>query len=276
MADPLSGLGLPAGADEYGPPSAVRWTQPLSVRAVSVLTALGALAVGFLVTAGIAAGRSEAVVQDARKQELISVIAARQGHVEQLEAQLEELRARVATAEAQSGPAASALQRTVGHAEAAAGLRGLRGPGVVVVLDDARSPCRGAQPQDCRIQDIDLQLATNALFAAGAESVAVNGERIVATTAIRGAGGAILVNYRVLAPPYVIEAVGDAESLLARFEESSLAGDFVAWREVFDLGFTVEAHEELALPPYGGGLRMEHATAAEGSVRPPGTEEEEQ
>jgi uncharacterized protein YlxW (UPF0749 family) len=263
MADPLRGLGLSPAADDYGRAPPTRWTQPLSARAVTGLTALGALVVGFLLTAGIAVGRTEADAIDERKEGLIAVIRDRQDHVTELERELEQLRGQVAEVEAHSGPRAGALQRTVARVEEAAGLLGISGPGVRVTMDDARSSCRGAQPQDCRIQDADLQLAVNALFAAGAEAVAVGGERVIATTAIRGAGGSVLVNYRVLAPPYVVEAIGDPDGLLARFGESELAADFAAWTEVFGLGFSVEAVEELALPPYGGGLRLEHAVIAE-------------
>lgn len=271
MADPLRTLGLTPELDEYGPPPAQRWTQPWSRQSVTALTAAGALVVGFLLTAGVAAGRTEAVVQDARKQELVDVIRERQAYVDELGRELEDLRGRVAEAEAAAGVGAGALQRSLVRVEQAAGLHGLRGPGITVVLDDARSACPGQQSQDCRIQDTDLQLAVNALFGAGAEGVSVNGERVIATTAIRGAGGAILVNYRVLTAPYEVAAIGDAEALAARFGESNLARDFAAWTDVYGLGFEVEEAAEIELPAYGGGLRMEHATvagtdAAEGDV----------
>jgi small basic protein len=46
-----------------------------------------------------------------------------------------------------------------------------------------------------------VQLVVNALWEAGAEAIAINGQRIVATTAIRSAGGAVLINYKVLTSP---------------------------------------------------------------------------
>lgn len=259
--DPLRTLGIEPGADEYGPTPPARSRQPWSRQAVTALTAAGALVVGFLLTAGIAASRSEAEVQDARKQELVSVIRQRQAHVEELGRELERLRADVADIEAQSGSGGAALRRSVGRVEEAAGLRGLRGPGIRLIMDDARSSCRSQQPEDCRIQDTDVQLAVNALFAAGAEGVAVGGERVIATTAIRGAGGSVLVNYRVLAAPYELEAVGDPETLLGRFGESELVHDFEVWTDVFGLEFELDAADELELPPYGGGLRVEHAAS---------------
>lgn len=47
----------------------------------------------------------------------------------------------------------------------------------------------------------DVVFVVNALWAAGAEAIAVNGQRLSSRTAIRFAGDAILVNFRPLVPP---------------------------------------------------------------------------
>ena len=57
----------------------------------------------------------------------------------------------------------------------------------------------------------------NGLWAAGAEAVAVNGQRLTALSAIRSAGDAILVDYRPLTRPYVVVAIGDPRTLQSRF-----------------------------------------------------------
>ena len=46
--------------------------------------------------------------------------------------------------------------------------------------------------------DRDLQVIVNGLWAAGAEAIAVNGQRLTACSAIRSAGEAILVDFRPL------------------------------------------------------------------------------
>ena len=68
--------------------------------------------------------------------------------------------------------------------------------------------------------DLDLQVLANGLWQSGAEAVAVNGHRLSALTAIRGAGDAITVDYRSLNRPYRVEAIGDPRTLPARFAES--------------------------------------------------------
>lgn len=66
--------------------------------------------------------------------------------------------------------------------------------------------------------DRDLQEAVNGLWAAGAEAVAVNGLRLSTLTAIRSAGEAVLVDFRPISPPYVVEAIGAPDELRRRFQ----------------------------------------------------------
>ena len=60
-----------------------------------------------------------------------------------------------------------------------------------------------------------LLFLVNELWVAGAEAVAVNGERVVAQTGFTCAGSLILAGTKKLAPPYVIHALGDPEALRA-------------------------------------------------------------
>jgi uncharacterized protein YlxW (UPF0749 family) len=264
MADPVEALGLRIDGDDYRAPPPVRWSQPYPGHLVVALTALGALLVGFLIATGITTGRSAAQLQDVRNQELVELINARQERVDAQAAQLEALRADLAAAEAQV-TAPTGLRAAVARAEQQAGLTGVAGPGLRLTFDDAGTSCRGAQQQDCRIQDADLQLAVNTLFGLDAEAVAINGERVIATTAIRGAGRAILVNYRVLSPPYVVEVVGDRQRLERDFPATPFAQDFEAWKSRYGLGFSHEPVGDLVLPPYGGSLRFRTATIGEAS-----------
>lgn len=255
-------LGLadqPAHDYPYGPPT--RWSRPWASPLVTVLTAIGAALVGFMLVAGMSAGRTSAQEQDARKTELVTLIHARQEHTEELAAQLDDLRARVAEAEAEAAAGAPALTARLREMEQAAGLTRVVGPGVRVTLNDAPSDC-SVQEEECRIQDRDLQLTVNALFAAGAEAVAVNGERVIATTAVRRAGRQLLVNYRVLVAPYVIEAIGHPDRLERDFARSELAQQFAVWTDVYELGFATEVVDSLDLPGYSGRVRLRSAALA--------------
>ncbi|CAN5589320.1 DUF881 domain-containing protein [soil metagenome] len=231
-----------------------------SVPLEPLLTAAGALLVGFLLSVGLSAGREAARVQNERKDELIALVDTRQTRAEALGAQLEQLRSEVAAAESRAAEGLPLLQVQVAEVEAAAGLTPVQGPGLELRFADATTACPTGRAEDCRIQDVDLQLAVNTLFALGSEAVAVNGERVISTTAIRSAGGSILVNYRVLTSPYEVQAIGDAGALKEGIADSSLTSDFEVWRDVYGLGFAVTAGDELEVPAFTGSVRLRAAT----------------
>jgi uncharacterized protein YlxW (UPF0749 family) len=135
----------------------------------------------------------------------------------------------------------------------ASGTLAVRGPGIVVTLDDAPDPgtADGARPGnalDGRVQDRDLQAVVNGLWAAGAEAIAVNGQRLTALTAIRGAGEAVLVGLRPLSPPYVVQAIGDAKELEVEFLDGRGGRRLITNMSVYRLPFTVERGDRLSLP----------------------------
>ncbi|MBW3601156.1 MAG: DUF881 domain-containing protein [Actinobacteria bacterium] len=263
MPDPAEALGLRGEpADDYrgGPPRP--WYRPRPGPAVRALTTAGALLVGFALTAGLSAARDIAQAQSARKESLIDLVGLRQARTRKLGAQLERLRERLERVQ-ESAAGVPRLQRIVERLEVAAGLTALTGPGAVLTLSDAEEgSCTAANTELCRIQDADLQAAVNTLFAAGAEALAVNGQRVIATTAIRNAGAAVLVNYRILASPYVVEAVGDPDALAAGVKQSPFARDFADWTEVYGLGYGLEPTQELRLPAYTGSVRLRRAEVA--------------
>ena len=265
MADPADALGLDrTPPHDYGRREPTRWRAPWARGAVTAVTALGALVVGFLLATGLSAGREAAIAQSERKGELIRLITERQDHADALAAELDALRGRVAEAEEAAAAGLPALQDDLAEVERAAGLTAVSGPGLVVTFDDASGECP-QQPVDCRIQDVDLQLAVNTLFDVGAEALSVDGERITATTSVRGAGQLILANHRVLSPPYEILAVGDPDAMEPGLEASQLAEDFAVWQDDYGLAFEYEADDELVVPAYAGSLRV--------TVAQPGSED---
>jgi uncharacterized protein YlxW (UPF0749 family) len=126
-----------------------------------------------------------------------------------------------------------------------------------VTLDDApvsnssTATDRGGQAGDGRIYDRDLQAVVNALWAAGAEAISVNDQRVTSQTAIRSAGEAVLVDLRPLSPPYLLRAVGDVNVLQPAFVDSATARRFQTWTSLYGLGFDVRRSGELRLPAAG-------------------------
>jgi uncharacterized protein YlxW (UPF0749 family) len=150
----------------------------------------------------------------------------------------------------------------------AAGLAPMEGPGVVVELrDSAEAPRTRGEVLDLRIQDVDIQLMVNALWAAGGRAVAVNGRRVTATTAIREAGGRVQVNFQPVSSPYRITAIGEPDALRAGLDDSEIAEQLEVWTEVYGLGFSVRGEDALRVPGLEAGAGLSWARPAEGGAR---------
>lgn len=92
------------------------------------------------------------------------------------------------------------------------------GPGVVVSIAEQATSLSG---RASRFRDADLRAVVNILWSGGAEAMAINGHRVVASTSVRMAGSSILVNLDPVVAPYVIEAIGDPTELLTALQSGS-------------------------------------------------------
>jgi uncharacterized protein YlxW (UPF0749 family) len=137
-----------------------------------------------------------------------------------------------------------------------AGATEVRGPGVKLVVDDAKNTETGGDgPRENsdfsdtgRVRDRDMQRVVNGLWASGAEAVAINGQRLTALSAIRAAGSAILVDNRPLVPPYTVLAIGDAKGLSSTFQDSADGQYLKALRETFDVRTSISEEDDVRLP----------------------------
>lgn len=135
-----------------------------------------------------------------------------------------------------------------------AGTTDLEGEGVIVTVDDS-----GESPQDkpeFLVHDMDLIMIVNELSGAGAEAIAVNDQRLVATSEIACAGTTILVNRQRLTPPFVIKAIGSSRQLS---ETLQLRGSHMETLKVMGLSIEVEAADRVFIPKYQGKLRFHYA-----------------
>ncbi|MGH2380819.1 MAG: DUF881 domain-containing protein [Candidatus Limnocylindria bacterium] len=182
----------------------------------------------------------------------------------ELRTQLVALRARmdaIQRQEAALGGRAAVLHAELQRLQVAAGLTPREGAGVIVTLDDARLPAD--TPIDtvraAIVHSQDLTDVFNAAWKSGAEAIAVNGERITATTACVGA--VIQINGTLLSPPFVISIIGPRERLFEGLSEPQELRDLKLRRAAFGLGFDIERAEILEVPAYSGPLDIRYARA---------------
>jgi uncharacterized protein YlxW (UPF0749 family) len=238
--------------------------EPPGGRSALFAVAVGALGLLVVVAARDTQQRAPAVATTRSRlvQQIESLVDRTDAESVQVDRLRQDWRAQLSRTRHVTGDGALVEER-LRAVEREVGLAAVRGPGVVVRLTDAPSadPSVGQRSADGRVQDRDIQDVVNALWAAGAEAVAVNGQRVGPLTAVRQAGEAVLVDYRPVASPYDVSAVGDSAALERSFASSVAAGRFRGWVERYGLGFTVSRSERLDLPAVGT-LRVRAANPA--------------
>ncbi len=228
-------------------------------------TALNAAAVvllavmGFLVVTQVRASRYLRDQPEVRTRNLYALATMLRQEREvrrQLEEQLGALQDRLRTFEEAAASGRTTLEALREQAEQyrlVLGLVPVEGPGVVVRVNEPRAQGRRGP---VTVQYQDLVAIANELWAAGAEAVAVNGQRVVATSGFSQVGGTILVNLRRLTPPYTVEAIGPPQTLEGAL---NIRGGLVESLRGLGLDIRVERQARLRLPAYAGRLRFEYA-----------------
>lgn len=233
-----------------------------------ILVVVTAVLIGLLFTTTALTSRGTSL-RAAPQTQLLGLIEALQRSTDQQADTLADLTAqagaaldRIGEINAEAGAAAAGAEQGA----ASAGLTGLTGSGVRIVLDDApREPGGGlppgARPDDVVIHQSDIQAVVNALWAAGVDGVAIMGQRIVATSAILCVGNTLRLQGQTYSPPYVVTAIGDealVRTELARSPGVELLLDAV---EQFGLGWSVQ-NEPVELSAYDESLTLRYATGA--------------
>ncbi|WP_345468531.1 DUF881 domain-containing protein [Actinoallomurus oryzae] len=251
LADLLSGSGLDPGYEKAAARRAASGGTGRTGRAGRASRLLAAtLLLGLLGAVAVIQVRRGAPVAERQRNALIAQIRQRtdetdslQRQADSLQRQTESLR-RSALARSDAGQNAhQSLDRAAGEAAAAPA----SGAGAVVTVDDSHTTHGATAQQDGRIYDQDLQRLVNGLWAVGATAVAVNGQRMTATTAIRSAGDAILVDYRPLSPPYVVTALGD-DGIGKDFAGSPAGRAFRTLEATFGIRFDIRQEDDVRLP----------------------------
>jgi uncharacterized protein YlxW (UPF0749 family) len=148
-----------------------------------------------------------------------------------------------------------------------AGMDPMRGPGLVVTLNDAQRDPEGRFPRDASPDDLvvhqqDIEGVLDALWSAGAEGIQMQDQRIIGTSAPRCVGNTLLLNGRTYSPPYVITAIGDAGAMQAALAASPLVTIYKQYVVRFGLGYTEQSRPQIDLVGHSEPVRMKFAKPA--------------
>ncbi|MGH8974840.1 MAG: DUF881 domain-containing protein [Acidimicrobiia bacterium] len=223
-----------------------------------MIACLAAAATGFLlVTVRLNPGAGDLSIRVPEQERLARLIRVEQRRSADLRATAEELRTRVRGFE-RAQPIGSQPDTGLVETRVQLGLVAVEGPGVTVTLDDSsldESP--SGNLNDLVVHSQDIQAVANALWAAGAEALAVSGQRVIPTSALLCVGNTLLINGTVHSPPYRFVAIGQglqdgllADPLVERLQED--AGRF-------GLGFEVNEADSVRVPAYRGTTAVRYA-----------------
>lgn len=179
--------------------------------------------------------------------------AQQRQNIAQLQSQIDEL-----TAQAGGQPAGKAQLNELGRA---AHLTAVRGPAVRVTLTDAPLEFNppGVSPDLLVVHQQDIQTMVNALWAAGAEAMTIQGQRIFATSAIKCVGNTVVLHGTPYAPPYEIVAIGNQEALEAGLAADPAVQIYRQYAQTYQLGYAQSRLGEALAPGYDGPVRVQHA-----------------
>jgi uncharacterized protein YlxW (UPF0749 family) len=221
------------------------------------------LGLGFLIAAQLAAEGPRVRYTTQERSPLVETATQLQQRQEELKARILELRSSIQSTE-QAGEGSAELVRQLNDelqdARIAAGLIPLTGTGIVLQLEDSVEPVGpGADQADYLVGARDVRSVVEELWAAGAEAIAVNGERITPTTAIIDVGPSILVNAAYLAGPYQVTAIGP-DDLYPRLGGSPGFVDLIRTRaQGFGIQVSVAEPESVDIPAFAGTVTLRYA-----------------
>lgn len=211
----------------------------------AALAMLLAVALGAATMVAVLQLREPSGVGESPRELLAREIAERTAEAEELALTRDELAAEIADIQESALSADPAFLARLAELEVLSGAGDVSGPGLILVLGDGPD---ATEDDEARVQDVDLQVVTNALWAAGAEAIAVNGHRLTALSAIRSASQAILVDLAPVLPPYRIEAIGDVAGMQTAFARSTAANHLTFLSGTYGISVDMKSATELHLP----------------------------
>jgi uncharacterized protein YlxW (UPF0749 family) len=129
-----------------------------------------------------------------------------------------------------------------------AGYTDVKGPGIILKLDDAL--VRKNMNQDLStliIHDSDIKKLLSEIKNAGAQAISINGERIISTSETICAGPTILINNNKYPVPYTIKVIGNPDILYKKVDES----DRMAYMRRDGIRVSIEKSKEIEINKYG-------------------------
>lgn len=176
-------------------------------RRSQIVVALLLAALGFAAVTQVRTTEDDRTYAGYREQDLIDVLNGLAGTVQRNQSELDRLQAARADLLSDTEQREAALEQARGQVDALSVLAGVvpvTGPGIRVTITE-----KVAQVEVGSFIDLIQELRS-----VGAEAIQVNGQvRLVAQSSFEQGAGGLVVDGKRLAPPYVVDAIGEPTTL---------------------------------------------------------------
>jgi uncharacterized protein YlxW (UPF0749 family) len=232
----------------------------------SVAVPVIGLAAGLLFTTSATTADGTAL-RDDRRPQLAELIADKRSRLEDREQRAADLRGAVDQDAAQLADVDAPVRQARERADAlraGAGFTALRGPGLTVSLDDSPQRATGTdtdipENDDLVVHQGDVQAVVNALWAGGAEAMAIMDVRVISTSAVRCVGNTLLLHGQVFSPPFTITAIGEPTAMHRALESAEGVQQFRAAVADFGLGYQETVERNVTVRAYDGSSDLRSA-----------------
>ncbi|MFA9399436.1 MAG: DUF881 domain-containing protein [Clostridiaceae bacterium] len=146
------------------------------------------------------------------------------------------------------------MEEELGYNNYLLGLTKVSGPGIEIILDDATSEFFQINSIYNLIHDQDMIQVINDLRNAGAESIAINGIRVIDMSEIYCGGPFLRLNGIYIPAPFHITAIGDKDIL----KTYMLSDDkYLKWLKTRNISVIVNTYDNIEIPKYNGTINHE-------------------
>lgn len=224
-----------------------------------VMIALALFIFSFVIAAQLnTVGNTNIISEGMREAEILRELQNVKEEYQTLKEQYEESQEIVEeykTSSSSNDALIAAMQSELEKANVLAGLATVRGEGVVITLKDSTDTEMSVEAG--LVHDTDLTAIVTELKAAGAEAISINGQRVIATTAIRCVGPTIQVNSVKVASPFYIKAIGNSKYLESAL---NIRNGIVDSLKAYGIEVEIETDNSITIDKYDLALKLRYAS----------------
>ncbi|MDI6604895.1 MAG: DUF881 domain-containing protein [Thermoanaerobacteraceae bacterium] len=233
----------------------------------AMLLSLVFIIIGFMISVQFKTiqGQSKlaASTNDNRVEELTQQLKNATDEKKTLEQQIEELNKKINILDntsSKTDAAINTITQELNKYKAIAGFTKMTGPGVIITVNDSDiQPKNGEDPNMFLVHDEDLINIVNTLKVGGAEAISINGQRLIATSEIRCVGPTININSTTYAPPYIIKAIGNPDTLVASL---NIKGGIIETLKYYGIKVDIQKSDNLEIPAFMNPINFKYAKIA--------------